>query len=278
MYQNSRLYAKSLDSDQLRGKIYEKASDIPTSITSCGFLQYANCDAAAGVTWSGNSLSYAANNPDCLSNNKSAVIVNANRDAQYYPCGLIANSYFTDEIGDLVCQGNCLNISFSQTGIAWPEDARQYSLTKWATDTSKSSLIKTYLIPPPQWRAAWPDKYGNGYDKDNIPDLGKWERFQVWMRKAGLPHFRKLWGISTSNLNTGTYQVTITDTWDAYRFNGTKALVFSEVGFMGPKNVYLGYCLLGVGISCFVLGAITPLIRVRTVGDLNSLSWNKKTN
>ena len=95
MFQNHRLYIKSYDSDQLNGKVYQKASDIPNSLTSCAFLQYANCDTAAKHTWIGNGLTHAECNPDCLAKDRSAVIAQADADAQYYPCGLIANSYFT---------------------------------------------------------------------------------------------------------------------------------------------------------------------------------------
>jgi hypothetical protein len=42
-------------------------------------------------------MSYAANNPDCMppAANRSSIIQNANVQAQYYPCGLAANSMFS---------------------------------------------------------------------------------------------------------------------------------------------------------------------------------------
>jgi hypothetical protein len=102
-YQNSKFYLKSKDPDQynlnkyrLNGKVYQKASEIPTLLTSCGYLQYANCDEAAGYMWSlGNGLSFQTNNPDCQAKPLSPVISNSDRQAQYFPCGLIANSYFS---------------------------------------------------------------------------------------------------------------------------------------------------------------------------------------
>jgi hypothetical protein len=85
-----------------------------------------------------------------------------------------------------------------------------YGKTQWATDSTKQSQIPTMLIPPPQWRRAWPERWGNGYNASNLPDLKSWERFQVWMRKAGLPTFRKLWGRNDeTTLPVGTYRVDI---------------------------------------------------------------------
>ena len=56
----------------------------------------------------------------------------------------------------------------------------------------------------------WKDRYPNGYTADNgPPDLSGDERFQVWMRTAGLPDFRKLWGKNEETMKMGQYQVEI---------------------------------------------------------------------
>jgi hypothetical protein len=143
-----------------------------------------------------------------------------------------------DDISDLTCVGNgCTandKYSFSQSGIAWPEDASLYRKSGWAEANNLPS-VPTKIIPPPHWREAWPQIYGNGYHANgsNIPDFSKWERFQVWLRVSGLPHFRKLWGRQTQTLSQGTYTIVVTNTWNAAQFGGTKALVISEVGFLG---------------------------------------------
>lgn len=163
----------------------------------------------------------------------------------------------------------------SAKGIAWPEDASQYKQSPWQTDAALASFVPTFVIPPPQWRAAWPLKYGDGYTAESLPRLDQDERFQVWMRKAGLSTFRKLWGRSKSHIEPGTYQVTITDKWDAMRFEGTKSLVFGEVGFLGPKNLFLGLSLLIVGLLCLISAIAVSTIRIRRLGDPALFSWNK---
>ena len=51
----------------------------------------------------------------------------------------------------------------------------------------------------------------SSYTTDNIPDLSVDEHFQVWMRTAGLPTFRKLYGRFDSDLEAGIYDISITD-------------------------------------------------------------------
>jgi hypothetical protein len=49
MFQNHKLYVKSLNPQQLAGKQFNLASELSSSVTSCAWLQYANCDTAAGI-------------------------------------------------------------------------------------------------------------------------------------------------------------------------------------------------------------------------------------
>lgn len=101
-YQNHRLYINSLNAGQLQGKVLqvsELRSD--ASKTSCSWLTFANCSKASGTFWSeGNGLSYQANNPDCMPPDaeRDDLIKNAAEDAQYYPCGLVANSFFSGNL------------------------------------------------------------------------------------------------------------------------------------------------------------------------------------
>ena len=98
-YQNHRLYVTSLNAPQLQGTVMQASDlDSASSKTSCSWLTYANCETASKFTWSeGNGMTFAENNPDCMPQvgDRDAVIKNAASDAQYYPCGLVANSFFT---------------------------------------------------------------------------------------------------------------------------------------------------------------------------------------
>ncbi len=134
------------------------------------------------------------------------------------------------------------------------------------------------MIPPPQWRAAWPEKYEQGYTVDNLPDLKSMERFQVWMRKAGLSQFRKLWGQINEPFVKGIYQVDIKDTWDAARFSGTKSLLFSEMGLLGSRNEKLSVSLISIGAICGIIGISVWVLRLRAAGDSTLFSWNKKVD
>jgi LEM3 (ligand-effect modulator 3) family / CDC50 family len=103
----------------------------------------------------------------------------------YYPCGLIANSLFNDTINSPVNinpdgSGGAEAYKMTNKSIAWSSDASLYSKTKYTNDQ---------VSPPPNWILRYP----NGYtDTEPIPDLSKYEEFQVWMRTAGLPTFSKL--------------------------------------------------------------------------------------
>ena len=81
------------------------------------------------------------------------------------PCGLIANSIFNDTYE--VWDSAGVNITINDTGITWPDD--KGDKFKRTPDSAKT-----------QW-----------VDPEN-------EHFIVWMRTAGLPNFRKLWGRITN--------------------------------------------------------------------------------
>ncbi|RKO92023.1 ligand-effect modulator 3 family, partial [Blyttiomyces helicus] len=227
MYQNHRLYVSSLSADQLSGTAFKNAGDITGD---CGPVQ-------------------------------APIIAAAASNAQYYPCGLIANSMFLDDISNLTCISGPSSTSctiptfeFSDRGIAWPSDSGLYGETKWLTDSTLQPLIPNQLIPPPQWRAARPDLWGNGYvfnattGTSNLPDLKNWERFQVWMRKAGLPTFRKLWGRNdSSTLEAGIWEVSVTDS--TYR----EGRVFDWGGGGGGGGEF------GVGSSVMCASSVTFL-------------------
>ncbi|KAG0205678.1 hypothetical protein BGX28_002749 [Mortierella sp. GBA30] len=202
-----------------------------------------------------------------------AVVMENGVQYPIYPCGLIANSMFNDTLGlflnpfDSTTNSNKSYI-LSPSGIAWPSDAKKYGPPGY-TDFSK-------IRPPPNWALAYP----NGYTASSPPfDPSKDEHFQVWMRTAGLPNFRKLYSKNEQDdLMSGTYTMDIDMNYDVTKYGGTKSVVISTVSFMGGRNPFLGIAYVVVGVLCVVLGLLFTarhLYKPRRLGDHTYLSWNQ---
>ncbi|KAH0541867.1 hypothetical protein FGG08_003672 [Glutinoglossum americanum] len=192
----------------------------------------------------------------------------------YYPCGLIANSLFNDTFhepillnlksGDAPDRSN-KTYPMYEKGIAWPSDKALYGPTKYKVGE---------IAVPPNWQERWP----NGYTDENPPpNLAEDEKFQVWMRTAGLPAFSKL-ALRNDNLTMerGNYQVDIELNFPVTVYGGTKSLVITTTTVMGGKNPFLGIAYVVVGGICVVLGAlftVTHLIKPRKLGDHTYLTW-----
>jgi hypothetical protein len=142
----------------------------------------------------------------------------------YYPCGLIANSVFngclllpslyvrlnvdenkhpTDTFDQPVLitpagGGSPVTYNMTDSGISWPGESKYYG---------KSAYANNECVPPPYWS----EKFPGGYtDQNPIPDLSVDEHFQVWMRTAGLPTFRKLFYRNDDEaMNPGRYQIAV---------------------------------------------------------------------
>ncbi|KAI8912209.1 CDC50/LEM3 family, partial [Powellomyces hirtus] len=269
-YQNHRLYIKSHSTEQTGGKLFLTAADITGE---CSWLRYANCDTARNVgTWTG-SGNMADMNPDCRTPeaNRDAVVKNAAPDAQYFPCGLIANSVFSDDISPL--QSGTTNYTLPPKDISWPEDLENYANSPWFTDPSLATSIPTKLIPPPGWR----HKYPNGYTATEYPNFATDERLQVWLRKAGFPHFRKLWGKNPdATLPKGVYRVDVVDRFQVRSFGGTKSIILSTLGPLGSRDGFLGITFLVVGCIAAFAAFLVWAVRFRKLGDRSYLSWNAK--
>jgi len=228
-YQNHRRYVKSLDSDQLKGK-FVSPKDL--------------------------------NNGDC----KPLAIASDGR--AIYPCGLIANSVFNDTYSALAAQNGSSAYTFSQSGIAWPGEAKKY--------TSTPGYPLDQIVPPPNWSKLFPNGYSNSTPP---PDLSANEHFQNWMRTSGLPTFTKLWGRNDGNtLQKGTYFITVNLNFPVLPYKGTKSVVISTVSWIGGKNPFLGWAYVAaaaVFILLAIAGTARHLIKPRRLGDMSLLSWNR---
>ncbi|CAG8555861.1 15980_t:CDS:2 [Acaulospora morrowiae] len=188
-----------------------------------------------------------------------------------YPCGLIANSIFNDTINVTFINppGSPTNQSyeFSKKGIAWPSDKQKYGKTQYNIAD---------IRPPPDWASRYPNgTYTQDYPP---PDISQDESFQVWMRTAGLPDFRKLYGRNdTTVMEAGTYEISIDYEFPVTRYGGTKSVVISTVSFLGGKNPFLGIVYVASGALCVILGCLFTarnLYKPRKLGDHTYLSWN----
>jgi hypothetical protein len=104
------------------------------------------------------------------------------------------------------------------------------------------------------------------------------EHFIVWMRTAGLPTFRKLYGKIHHDLKTGdTLSFDMDLNFEVDSFDGSKALVISTLGDFGGKNSFLGISYIVVGSISLLLGVLFALkqaINPRQLGDTRFLGWN----
>ena len=152
------------------------------------------------------------------------------------PCGLIAKSYFNDNFTEWKIDGS--PITPNEKDIAWKAD--------------KELKYKNTNHLEKQWI--------------DMTD----EHFIVWMRPAGLPNFRKLWGRIEQDIEANSkVEVTIVDRFDVSTFNGKKFLILSTVNAFGGKNSFLG-------ISYIVLGGISIILAVVFIIGYNIHSKKNK--
>lgn len=145
------------------------------------------------------------------------------------PCGLIAKSLFNDDY-TLNKDGNVIVID--QKDIAWQADR----------DLKYKNLVKEGQ-PADYWKTVqWIDMTN--------------EHFIVWMRPAGLPNFRKLWGRIQQNLEPGKYSFTIQNNFDVSHYSGEKFIVLSTVNAFGGNNSFLGISYIVVGSVCILLAVV----------------------
>ena len=82
------------------------------------------------------------------------------------------------------------------------------------------------------------------------------EHFIVWMRAAGLPSFRKLWGKIENGLDKGKYTIEIDNQYNVEPFDGNKAFVLATANFFGGKNYLLAYFHFFIGGLCWIFTSI----------------------
>jgi hypothetical protein len=103
------------------------------------------------------------------------------------------------------------------------------------------------------------------------------EHFIVWMRTAGLPTFRKLYGKISTDLKKGdVVSFSVNNNFNVDSFSGKKSLVISTVSWFGGKNPFLGQSYIVVGAICIALAVVfgvKHMVSPRKLGDTKYLVW-----
>ena len=253
-YQNHRVYVSSRSADQLQGKTADETKALK----------------------------------DCT--NK----VYSNTSQLLYPCGLIANSFFTDTI-------TISTHSMVESGISWPSDKNKFSQvagfdykafscsstfnSQACASVGLPASCKKYQDGSSCYLFYYPDDNKVQYLYETYPNIISPikgvtdEHFMVWMRTAALPTFRKLYGIIPGPFKKGDVLLfSVNPRYEVKSFGGTKALIVSTVGQFGGKNVYLGagYVVVG-GLSLLlaIMFVVKNSLNPREIGDADLLTWSQ---
>ncbi|XP_066522937.1 cell cycle control protein 50B [Hoplias malabaricus] len=177
------------------------------------------------------------------------------------PCGSIANSMFNDSFTlYLMMNGSQKQVPFDGKGIAWWTDYnikyRNPSAVNGSFAAAFAGTVKPIYWPVPAYNLDPTDQANNGFLNQN---------FLVWMRRAALPNFRKLYGRITGGdysqgLPAGNYTLRINYNYPVISFKGTKKVVFSNVSWMGGKNQFLGIAYLVIGCLCVVMAIVMLIV------------------
>lgn len=91
--------------------------------------------------------------------------------------------------------------------------------------------------------------------------------FIVWMRVAGLPTFRKLWGKIDKKISAGTkIQVHIQSRFPVTMYYGRKSIVLTTTSPLGGRNDFLGIGYIAVGSFCLIFGGIFLIRNLARLG------------
>ncbi|CAM9363311.1 unnamed protein product [Ectocarpus sp. 12 AP-2014] len=215
------------------------------------------------------------------------------------PCGLIANSMFNDII-ELTTE----NVTMSEKDISWKSDRETrfkqppgFTFAECSADTSCSDCLggskysscgdHTDESTGTEYKFWYPDDEKTQFLHETYPEVVSPiegvlnEHFIVWMRTAGLPRFRKLYGRIDEQIEAPqVLTFNITANFFVGDFSGEKSLVVSNLSLMGARNPYLGIAYIALGSLSLAIGLaflIKHLSNPRKLGDTRFLVWKDTT-
>ena len=197
--------------------------------------------------------------------------------------------------------GKVVNL-LDQSSIAWKSDIETKFKNIPAASRRDTDL---YLWQNPKYRYIIPMYTGQPPSPNetawtvNAPSFGvQSEHFIVWMRTAGLPSFRKLYGRINTDLKANTklqFLVSSSTLPSSVRwwpidadhcssaadflvttFDGKKSLVISTTSWFGGRNPFLGIAYIVVGVLCMLLAILffaKHKLSPRKLGDTRYLVW-----
>lgn len=195
------------------------------------------------------------------------------------PCGLVANSFFTDVFtvpspaypldetdislpSDRISMYNQVegflsvqvaNESVSCASAGLPDSCQTY--------TADDGVVSLFYYPQDDTTQYLYETYPAHISPlEGVMN----EHFIVWMRAAMLPTFRKLYGVFHNDFHAGdTLTVQVTANYEVGSLDATKSLLLSTLGDMGGKNIVPGQLFLTVGSLCLAAGSALLLREVK---------------